>query len=96
MVNFKMNNVKFGIQHGTSAAFLGLKAEDYLKSIEYCDKAGYDSVFIMDHLNSSPIQAEVPSCSILLSGAALKTEKVKIGYCVSDPHRRQHAQIELD
>lgn len=88
--------LKFGIQHGTNAAFLRLKTEDYLKSIQYCDKASYDSIFIMDHLNISPIEAEVPSCPILLCGAALKTEKVKIGSCVSDLHRRHPAQIALD
>lgn len=92
---FKLS-VKFGYQHGTNAAFHKLKTEDYLKSIQYCDKAGYESTFIMDHLNSSPIQAEVPSCPILLSAAALNTQKVKIGSCVSDPHRRQPAQIALD
>ena len=88
--------IKFGIQHGTNAAFLRLTTEDYLKSIQYCEKTGYDSIFIMDHLNSSPVQAEIPSCPILLCGAALKTEKVKIGSCVSDPHRRHPAQIALD
>ena len=31
-------SVKFGFQHGTNAAFLGLKTTDYLKSIQYCDE----------------------------------------------------------
>jgi len=29
-------SVKFGFQHGTNAAYLGLKTKDYLKSIQYC------------------------------------------------------------
>ncbi|MFX0059189.1 MAG: LLM class flavin-dependent oxidoreductase [Candidatus Hodarchaeota archaeon] len=89
-------SIKFGYQHGTNAAFLKLKTEDYLKSIQYCDKAGYESTFMMDHLNSSPLTAEIPSCPILLSAAALKTQNLKIGSCVTDPHRRQPAQIALD
>lgn len=88
--------IKFGINYGSNMAVLGVKTEDYLKSIQYCDKTNYDSIFIFDHLNTSPIEAEVPSCPILLSGAALKTENVKIGSCVSEPHRRHPAQIALD
>lgn len=88
--------VKFGIQHGTNMSYLGLKTEDYLKSILYCEKVGYDSIFMMDHLNSIPMSSEVVSSNIILPIAASKTEKVNIGSCVTDPYRRHPSQIALD
>lgn len=87
--------IKFGIQHGANVGYLGLITKDYQKSILYCEKAGYDSLFIWDHLNA-PKTAEVPSCNVLLPIAALQTENVKIGSCVCDSHRRHPAQIALD
>ncbi|MFX1357756.1 MAG: LLM class flavin-dependent oxidoreductase [Promethearchaeota archaeon] len=89
-------SIKFGYQHGTNAALLGLKTEDYLKSFLYCEKVGYDSIFVMDHLTSNPPNSEIPSCNVLLPIAAMKTEKLKIGTCVTDPHRRHPSQIALD
>ncbi|MFX1377455.1 MAG: LLM class flavin-dependent oxidoreductase [Promethearchaeota archaeon] len=88
--------VKFGFQHGTNAAYLGLETKDYLKSILYCEKNGYDSIFMMDHLNSSPMNSEVVSSNVILPIAASQTENIKIGSCVTDPHRRHPAQIALD
>jgi phthiodiolone/phenolphthiodiolone dimycocerosates ketoreductase len=89
-------SVKFGFQHGTNAAYLGLKTKDYLKSIQYCENSGYNSIFMMDHLNSSPMNSEVVSSNVILPIAASQTEKVKIGSCVTDPHRRHPSQIALD
>ena len=89
-------DIKFGFQHGTNAAYLGLKTKDYLKSIQYCEKNSYDSIFMMDHLNSSPANSEVVSSNVILPIAALQTKNVKIGSCVTDPHRRHPAQIALD
>jgi phthiodiolone/phenolphthiodiolone dimycocerosates ketoreductase len=88
--------IKFGFQHGTNAAYLGLKTKDYLKSIQYCEKSGYNSIFMMDHLNSNPMNSEVVSSNVILPIAASQTEKVKIGSCVTDPHRRHPSQIALD
>jgi len=87
--------VKFGIQHGANVGALGLKTKDYLKSIDYAEKEGYESVFIWDHLNATETK-EVPSCNVLLPIAAIQTNNVKIGSCVSDPYRRHPAQIALD
>jgi len=87
--------VKFGIQHGANVGSLGLKTKEYLKSINYAEKAGYDSIFIWDHLNATETK-EVPSCNVLLPIAAKETKNVKIGSCVSDPYRRHPAQIALD
>ncbi|MFX1461355.1 MAG: LLM class flavin-dependent oxidoreductase [Promethearchaeota archaeon] len=88
-------DVKFGIQHGANVGTLRLKTKDYQKSIVYAEKAGYDSIFIWDHLNAAESK-EVPSCNVLLPIAALETENVKIGSCVCDSHRRHPAQIALD
>lgn len=73
-----------------------MKTETYLKSIKHIDNIGYDSIFIMDHLNHSPPRAEIPSCNVLLGWAAAETANVKIGSSVTDPHRRHPAQIALD
>ncbi|MFX1238418.1 MAG: LLM class flavin-dependent oxidoreductase [Promethearchaeota archaeon] len=89
-------NVKFGVQHGTNIAFTRLKTKDYLKSIKYCEKEGYESVSVMDHLNSLPTNAEVVSCNIVLTVAASLTEKVRLSSMVSDPHSRHPSQIALD
>jgi len=88
--------VKFGIEHGTNCSFVQMKTDDYLKSIKHVDSLGYDSVFIMDHLNHTPPRAEIPSCNILLGAAAVETKNIKIGTSVTDPHRKHPAQIALD
>lgn len=88
-------SIKFGIQHGANVGTLGLRTEDYQKSILYAEKEGYDSIFIWDHLNANDTK-EIPSCNVLLPVAALETEKVRIGSCVCDSHRRHPAQIALD
>ena len=88
--------MKFAIEHGTNSAFTLMKTEDYLKSIKLVDNLGYDSVFIMDHLNHIPPRTEIPSSNALLGWAAAETKNVNIGCCVTDPHRRHPAQIALD
>ncbi|MFX1586863.1 MAG: LLM class flavin-dependent oxidoreductase, partial [Promethearchaeota archaeon] len=65
------------------------------KSILYAERAGYESIFIWDHLNATETK-EVPSCNVLLPIVALETKNVKIGSCVCDSHRRHPAQIALD
>jgi alkanesulfonate monooxygenase SsuD/methylene tetrahydromethanopterin reductase-like flavin-dependent oxidoreductase (luciferase family) len=89
-------DIKFGFQQGANAGLLGIKTDDYRKVFAYCEKEGYDSLFVWDHLNASPATAIVPSCSVMLACAALETKKVKIGSCVTEPHRRHPAQIALD
>ncbi|MFX1526189.1 MAG: LLM class flavin-dependent oxidoreductase [Promethearchaeota archaeon] len=88
-------SIKFGIQHGANVGELELKTKDYIKSINYVEKAGYDSIFIWDHLNATNTK-EVPSCSVLLTVTSLETEKVRIGSCVCDSYRRHPSQIALD
>ena len=88
--------IKFGIEHGTNSSFTLMNTETYLKSIKYIDNTGYDSIFIMDHLNHIPPRAEIPSCNILLGWAAAETKNVKIGTSVTDPHRKHPSQIALD
>lgn len=89
-------DIKFGIEHGTNSSMIMMKTETYMKSIKFVDNMGYDSFFIMDHLNHIPPRAEIPSCNVLLGWAAAETKNVDIGSSVTDPHRRHPAQIALD
>ncbi|NVM27595.1 MAG: LLM class flavin-dependent oxidoreductase [Candidatus Helarchaeota archaeon] len=85
--------VKFGVQHGANSALLGHKIEDILKSIQITEKLGYDSAFLMDHLNMFPRRSEVYDAWTLLGAIACKIRSVQIGSCVSDPHRYHPAVL---
>ncbi len=85
--------VLFGVQHGTTSALAGQKIEDILKSVQLAEKLGYDSTFVMDHLNMFPRSSEVYDAWILLGAIACKTQKIRIGSCVSDPHRYHPAVL---
>jgi len=50
------------------------------------EKAGFDSVWVADHLLMMPTGI-VPNVWPVLSVIASQTEKVELGTCVSDPHR---------
>jgi alkanesulfonate monooxygenase SsuD/methylene tetrahydromethanopterin reductase-like flavin-dependent oxidoreductase (luciferase family) len=54
------------------------------------EKVGLDSVWVADHLLMIPMGI-VPDAWALLSSIASLTEKVQLGTCVSDPHRRHPA-----
>ena len=54
------------------------------------EKAGFDSVWAADHLLMIP-PGIVPDVWPVLSSIASSTEKVQLGTCVSDPHRRHPA-----
>ena len=54
------------------------------------EKAGFDSIWAADHLLMIP-PGIVPDVWPILSSIATLTEKVQLGTCVSDPHRRHPA-----
>jgi phthiodiolone/phenolphthiodiolone dimycocerosates ketoreductase len=89
-------SVKFAIEHGTNSTFTRMNIETYLKSIHYANEMGYDGIFFMDHLNHSPPNAEIFSCSTLLGYAASVVKDAELGCSVTDPHRRHPSQIALD
>ncbi|MFX1575328.1 MAG: LLM class flavin-dependent oxidoreductase [Promethearchaeota archaeon] len=89
-------DLKFGMELGTNSSMIMMKTETYMRTIKYIDKMGYDSLFLMDHLNHIPPRAEIPSCNVLLGWAAAETKNIDIGSSVTDPHRRHPAQIALD
>ncbi|MFX0134384.1 MAG: LLM class flavin-dependent oxidoreductase [Candidatus Hodarchaeota archaeon] len=91
-----MDKISFGIQHGTNFSFLSYKVEDVLKSVELVDKLGYQSTFVMDHLNMFPRRAEVPGIFTLLGAIAAKVKNLRVGPLVTEPHRRHPAQIALE
>ncbi|NVM55773.1 MAG: LLM class flavin-dependent oxidoreductase [Candidatus Helarchaeota archaeon] len=85
--------VKFGVQHGTNSALLDHNIEAILESIQAAEKLGYDSAFVMDHLNMFPRRSEVYDAWTLLGAIAGKTNNMQIGSCVSDPHRYHPAVL---
>ncbi len=54
------------------------------------EDAGFDSVWVPDHLLMIPTGI-VPEAFSLLTSIAMVTERVQLGTCVSDPHRRHPA-----
>ncbi len=61
-----------------------------LKIAKLIENSGFDSIWVPDHLLMIP-PGIVPEAFSLLSSIATITKKVKLGTCVSDPHRRHPA-----
>ncbi|MHA1385388.1 MAG: LLM class flavin-dependent oxidoreductase [Candidatus Helarchaeota archaeon] len=91
-----MRNISFGVQHGTNTVFLRHKVEDILKSVKLIDELGYQSTFLMDHLNFFPQRSEVPGVFTLLGAIAANVRHLRVGPLVTEPHRRHPAQIALE
>lgn len=89
--------VKFGVHMGTNQPFMGYKIPDIVKSSTTADQLGFDSVWVMDHLNWTPTMAktQISDAYIVLGHLADKVQNATIGTCVTDPHRRHPAQIAL-
>ena len=90
--------MKFGVHHGTNVPYLKFKVQDVVKSSVLADELGYDSIWVQDHLNWTPLTAktQIWSAFILLGHLANKIKNATIGTCVTDPHRRHPAQTALD
>ncbi len=82
---------------GTNQPFMGFKIPDIVKSSITADQLGYDSIWVMDHLNWTPLsnKTQISDAIVLLGHLADKVSNVTLGTCVSDPHRRHPAQIAL-
>ncbi|MHA1376909.1 MAG: LLM class flavin-dependent oxidoreductase [Candidatus Helarchaeota archaeon] len=91
-----MTKISFGIQHGTNSVFLHHKVEDILKSVKFVEKLGYQSTFLMDHLNFFPRRSEVPGVFTLLGAISSKVRNLRVGPLVTEPHRRHPAQLALE
>ncbi|MFX1294107.1 MAG: LLM class flavin-dependent oxidoreductase [Promethearchaeota archaeon] len=89
--------VKFGIHHGANAPFLKFKIPDIVKSAQLADELGFDSIWVMDHLNWTPLSAktQIQDAFIILGHLTDKIKNATLGSCVTDPHRRHPAQIAL-
>ncbi len=61
-----------------------------IKIAKRSEESGFDSVWVADHLLMLPTGI-VPEAFTLLGAIAVQTEKVLLGTCVSDPHRRHPA-----
>ncbi len=89
--------IKFGVHHGTNAPFLKFKIPDIMQSAILADELGYDSIWVMDHLNWIPLSTKtlVPDAFVLLGNLAGRIKNASLGTCVTDPHRRHPAQTAL-
>lgn len=60
----------------------------------YAEEKGFDSIFMADHLVGIGIKRfDFLETWTVLSALAMKTEHVKLGSCVTDPHRRHPAVL---
>jgi phthiodiolone/phenolphthiodiolone dimycocerosates ketoreductase len=89
--------IRFGVHHGTNAPFLKFQIPDIVRSALLADELGFDSIWVMDHLNWTPLSAktQISDAFVVLGHLADKIKKATLGTCVSDPHRRHPAQLAL-
>ena len=66
--------------------------EKLLRIAEANEEAGFDSIWVPDHLLFVP-HGTTPDAWSLLSALAVRTERVLLGTSVSDPHRRHPAVL---
>ncbi len=91
------SGVRFGLNHGSNCPFLKFKIPDIVKSSLLADELGYDSIWVMDHLNWTPLSSktQIQDAFILLGNLTAKVKNASLGTCVTDPHRRHPSQIAL-
>ena len=89
--------IHFGLHHGSNAPFLKFQIEDIVKSSLLADELGFDSIWMMDHLNWTPVSAktQISDAFVVLGHLADKIKNATLGTCVTDPHRRHPAQLAL-
>lgn len=83
-----MPDIKFG-NYIPAPAF---KLPTILKSVKSAEEAGFDSIWIADHLAMIPV-GYCPEVWSILGGLALSTKSVILGTGVTDPHRRHPALL---
>jgi len=86
-VNKMYRDVKFGINLMLP---LPLPIQRIYGFAERIDKLGFDCIWMADHILWEPDRF-TPEVWSVLSAIAARTEKVRLGTCVSDPHRRHPA-----
>jgi phthiodiolone/phenolphthiodiolone dimycocerosates ketoreductase len=89
--------IKFGVHHGTNAPFMKFQIADIVKSSQLADELGFNSIWVMDHLNWTPLSAktQIQDAFVVLGHLTDKIKNATLGTCVSDPHRRHPAQTAL-
>ncbi|MFQ5999209.1 MAG: LLM class flavin-dependent oxidoreductase [Candidatus Bathyarchaeia archaeon] len=81
-------DVKFGYQLPPSMTDL------IFDTALYAEEKGFDSIFMADHLVGIGIKRfDFFEAWSILSALAVKTKRVKLGSCVTDPHRRHPAVL---
>jgi phthiodiolone/phenolphthiodiolone dimycocerosates ketoreductase len=80
-------SVKFGVDHATNNSLLNHNIEDITRSALMANSLGYDSVWMMDHINWTPIGSQIANNWILLGSLVPQLRNRTVGILVSDPHR---------
>jgi 5,10-methylenetetrahydromethanopterin reductase len=81
-----MESVKNGIRFGCFLPIPATPVDKLFKIAKANEEAGFDSIWVPDHLLFIP-PGIVPEAWSLLAATAVLTEKAVLGTCVSDPHR---------
>ncbi len=82
--------VKFGVRlfQAANEPFANI-----VKRAQFCEKHGFDSVFIDDHLLYGTEAAAAPEPFATLAAIAAGTRRIRVGIAVTDPVRRHPAVI---
>jgi alkanesulfonate monooxygenase SsuD/methylene tetrahydromethanopterin reductase-like flavin-dependent oxidoreductase (luciferase family) len=87
-----MNHEKGAIRFGCFLPIPASPVDKLLKIAKVNEEAGFDSIWVPDHLLFIP-PGIVPEAWSTLAATATVTEKAILGTCVSDPHRYHPAVL---
>lgn len=90
MVNKKMG--KKEIRFGAHLPIPTATPDKLVKIAKLNEEAGFDSLWVPDHILFIP-PGIVPEAWSTLAAVAMVTKKVKLGTCVTDPHRHHPAVL---
>ena len=85
--------VRFGVDHATNNSLLNHNISDITRSALMAHSLNYDSVWMMDHINWTPIGSQIANNWILLSSLVPLLKNRTMGILVSDPHRYHPAVL---
>ena len=84
------NKVKFGCRIFLAA---NERFQQIVRRAQFCEKHGFDSVFIDDHLLYGTAEAAAPEPFATLAAIAADTRRIRVGIAVTDLVRRHPAII---
>jgi 5,10-methylenetetrahydromethanopterin reductase len=87
-----MNQNKSSVRFGCFLPIPATPVNKLFKIAKINEEAGFDSIWVPDHLLFIP-PGIVPEAWSMLAATAVATEKAALGTCVSDPHRYHPAVL---